>query len=202
MDIFAIALAAALHCQPRLVILSHEYSDAEVRRWPQSGWVGWGTGEEARAVKLRVSERVPGCEEDQQDVRLQTSPVEMSFAARCVIQPGKIVSIALESGSLEPDRPLKLTLGATRYQIVARSDGNVILSAGKKKQLIYSAGEFVDDPHFTVIWAGDLDRDGKLDLVVNLSRKYSVHPFRLLLSSKAVNGRLVRDVASVTLTAC
>jgi hypothetical protein len=41
----------------------------------------------------------------------------------------------------------------------------------------------------------DLDRDGRLDLIVNLERKYSRHPYRLLLSSSASKGQLVGDAA-------
>jgi hypothetical protein len=59
----------------------------------------------------------------------------------------------------------------------------------------YSTDGFVDDPHFYVEWAGDLDRDGRLDLVVNFSRKYSIHPHRLLLSTKAKKGQLVGEAA-------
>jgi hypothetical protein len=60
---------------------------------------------------------------------------------------------------------------------------------------LYSADGFADDPHYFVEWAGDLDRDGKLDLVVNLSRKYSLHPYRLLLSSKSKATQLVGEAA-------
>jgi hypothetical protein len=72
----------------------------------------------------------------------------------------------------------------------------VVLTDGRQTQVLYSADGFVDDPHFYIEWAGDLDGDGKLDLVVNLSRKYSVHPHRLLLSSKASPTELVREVAA------
>jgi hypothetical protein len=61
--------------------------------------------------------------------------------------------------------------------------------------VLYSADGFIDDPHYYIEWAGDLDRDGRLDLAVNLSRKYSLHPHRLLLSSAAAPGQLVGDVA-------
>ena len=33
-----------------------------------------------------------------------------------------------------------------------------------------------DGPHFTVHWAGDLDRDGRLDLLVTFSREVQLLP--------------------------
>ena len=68
-------------------------------------------------------------------------------------------------------------------------------SEGGRRQVLYSAEGFVDEPHYEVVWAGDLDRDGQLDLIVNLHRKYSWHPYRLLLSSLRSNGQLVGDAA-------
>ena len=72
----------------------------------------------------------------------------------------------------------------------------VVLSHGRGTQVLYSTDGFVDEPHFDVPWAGDLDGDRKLDLVVNLSRKYSLHPYRLLLSSVAAAGELVGEAAA------
>jgi hypothetical protein len=52
-----------------------------------------------------------------------------------------------------------------------------------------------DEPHFKIHWAGDLDRDGWLDLLVTFSEKYSYHPRQLLLSSAARGQDLVGAVA-------
>ncbi len=43
----------------------------------------------------------------------------------------------------------------------------------------------------SVQWAGDLDGDGRLDLVTKLSPKYSFYPRRLYLSSAAEEGMMV-----------
>ena len=75
-----------------------------------------------------------------------------------------------------------------------RNDHSVRWKA-RRRTAIYSADGFTDDPHYFVEWAGDLDRDGKLDLIVNLHRKYSWHPYRLLLSSKASALQLVGEAA-------
>jgi hypothetical protein len=52
-----------------------------------------------------------------------------------------------------------------------------------------------DDPHFSLEWAGDLDQDGKPDLLMTLTEKYSSLPSILFLSSKAAPGELMKRVA-------
>lgn len=53
-----------------------------------------------------------------------------------------------------------------------------------------------DEPHFKIHWAGDMDRDDRLDMLVTFSRKYSHFPTQLLLSSVASPGDLVGEGAS------
>src|SRR5262245_65556102 len=82
--------------------------------------------------------------------------------------------------------------------ILSRSDlGD---NGGRRQKLFDAAGPGTtndpalvvscDEPHFTVHWAGDLDRDGRLDMLVTFSHKYSYHPRQLLLSSGARSGEL------------
>jgi hypothetical protein len=55
----------------------------------------------------------------------------------------------------------------------------------------------------TVVWAGDLDGDGLVDLVLNDRSHYAlVFRYRLFLSSEAYPGSLVREVASTDAVAC
>lgn len=123
----------------------------------------------------------------------------MTFAARCVpgLRAGRIQSAGVVNHDLLYQGPLDVSLGQRRYQLriqatdASFADARVILAHGGRTQVLYSAGGFVDEPHFEIVWAGDLDRDGKLDLVVDLHRKYSWHPYRLLLSTQAAGRQLV-----------
>src|SRR5215203_4971843 len=98
-------------------------------------------------------------------------------------------------------RPLKISLGRRRYELRLESsrenlsDARVILTDGTRSQVLYPVDGFADEPHFDIVCAGDLDRDGQLDLVVNLSRKYSHHPYRLLLSTKSSATEMVGEAA-------
>ncbi|HVR38757.1 MAG TPA: hypothetical protein VMU84_06650 [Thermoanaerobaculia bacterium] len=53
-----------------------------------------------------------------------------------------------------------------------------------------------------VVWAGDLDRDGRLDFVVNVSPHYNVWSPALFLSSAAREGEIVAKVAMFTVSGC
>ena len=112
-----------------------------------------------------------------------------------------MVSAGVANWSLQSDGPLRVNLGSRDYEVSIQSarsdltDAQIVLRGEDQRQVLYSADGFVDEPHFDVVWAGDLDRDGRLDLIVNLHRKYSRHPYRLLLSSAAATGELVGDAA-------
>ncbi|MDD4053172.1 MAG: hypothetical protein PHR28_14905 [candidate division Zixibacteria bacterium] len=54
----------------------------------------------------------------------------------------------------------------------------------------------------TLLWAGDLDRDGRLDLIMNLTNHYNVDLYALFLSSKADPGNLVKKVAEFRIVGC
>ncbi|MCB0334183.1 MAG: hypothetical protein KDD55_11825 [Bdellovibrionales bacterium] len=53
-----------------------------------------------------------------------------------------------------------------------------------------------------VLWAGDLDRDGKLDLLIDTSNHYNVTEQTLYLSSLATKGELVGKAAIFRATGC
>lgn len=87
------------------------------------------------------------------------------------------------------------------------TDCEVTLSNGKQSQWLASTKEArgVADSESAVtvkvIWAGDLDRDGKVDLI--LSKNFeNGESKQLLLSSKAKQKEFVKLVAEVTRTGC
>jgi nucleoid-associated protein YgaU len=152
-------------------------------------------------VTLIVRELPKEHPDDEEEVTVESIP-NVPFAMRCVDVPTAHVQPAgVVNHDLLYTGPLRITLGDRRYEVQVRSarkdlsDAQVILSDGKRRQVLYSTDESSDEPHFDVEWAGDLDGDEKLDLVVNLSRKYSWHPHCLLLSSMASETELVGETA-------
>ena len=58
----------------------------------------------------------------------------------------------------------------------------ILLDRDDKPLTLYSA-KTQDEGSWSVIWAGDLDRDGQLDLLISATRKYSIDAWQLHLSS-------------------
>lgn len=176
----------------------------EAGDWGGTGWLGWtrdsGTLQPLRLVVRTLSGQP--AEREQDEVTVESVP-KVTFAARCVagLSAGKIVDAGVTNHDLQYEGALEAAVGTSRYRVYLEAkdphlaDAKVILSHAGRTQVLYSADGFVDEPHFDVVWAGDLDRDGKLDLVVNLHRKYSWHPYRLLLSTKARGRGLVGEAA-------
>lgn len=80
-------------------------------------------------------------------------------------------------------------------------DSKMMLSAGNRKQIIYKP-EGCNDCSWDLCWVGDLDKDGKLDFMLNLTSHYNSTCHTLFLSSQAKEGEIVRDVAELCQQGC
>jgi hypothetical protein len=78
----------------------------------------------------------------------------------------------------------------------------LILETGSHKQVLYQWPTGLLDQHCELIWAGDLDGDGNLDLLMALSDHYNVTTYTLFLSSRRSAGTLVRQVAAFLTKGC
>jgi hypothetical protein len=74
-------------------------------------------------------------------------------------------------------------------------NARLVLASGHAQQVLYTLDVCGNDPIWYLVWAGDIDRDGKLDLYVNVTQHYDYSDRVLLLSSLARKGKLVRDAA-------
>jgi hypothetical protein len=183
--------------------LDHWWAE-EAGSWAGKDWVGWAY-DSTRLVPAQMIVRPladPGDVHEEERVTVEWRPKTLDFAVRCIpaVRAGRMESAGVVNRELSSG-PLEIALGRRRYIVrleILRgnvADARVVVSDGTATQVLYATDGFVDEPHYEVEWAGDLDRDGRLDLVVNLSRKYSIHPHRLLLSSKARRGELVGEAA-------
>ena len=91
-------------------------------------------------------------------------------------------------------------------------DCRVMLEDGMRAQQLFDLGGYSapgstavltgDDGNARLIFAGDLDRDGRLDLIFDVSDHYNVSRPTLFLSSQAAVGELVRQVAQYESVGC
>jgi hypothetical protein len=73
---------------------------------------------------------------------------------------------------------------------------SVRLTSEGVTQVLHTASEEADDPGWELMWAGDLDGDGQLDLYVQLSDHYNVLERILFVSTEAPIGQLVGELAT------
>lgn len=93
-------------------------------------------------------------------------------------------------------------LGKNKYVLKNVAD-EIILEFQGKTQVLFSYSES-GETNASIVWVGDLDRDGKLDLILDASDHYNVGELRLYLSGKAQSdfGYLVSPVARRRSTGC
>lgn len=83
-----------------------------------------------------------------------------------------------------------------------RKGSHLVVQSGNIRQVIYEIRQDPNDAYWQILWAGDLDHDGKLDLYVQASFHYNVAEHRLFLSSEAQPGEVVHQVAVFQTTGC
>jgi hypothetical protein len=133
---------------------------------------------------------------------------------------GAVASARPATADLLPiSKPQPFTLGSTRYVLHYRCsskpdpeglvDCALVLDANGISQMLASFPAVNDagginslDAEQYVAFAGDLDHDGKLDLLVNISSHYNVWHPALYLSTAAKDGELVGKVAELVTTGC
>ena len=121
-----------------------------------------------------------------------------------------VVPTARYRGEGDVGKPLHITLpnAPTKYKLAMNCDGErcpLTLSANGTLQRLFVFGKDADAGDFKglrVIWAGDLDGDGKLDLLIDISNHYNVSSVALYLSSKAKSGGLVGLAAKLETVGC
>lgn len=84
----------------------------------------------------------------------------------------------------------------------AGRSSRLVLEGEGISQILYEWPDGFDDQHCELIWSGDLNGDGRIDLLMNLSDHYNVNEMTLLLSLKRPRETLVEKVAVFRTTGC
>jgi hypothetical protein len=143
-------------------------------------------------------------------------PEEPRFLVKGItpLRVGPVISIHASEQSLSSGDNIRLELAGQSYQLKVASrgepekgiisdDAKLLLTVGTVTQTLYALNsKGANEPGWSLLWAGDLDGDGKLDLYLGLSNHYNVSQHKLFLSSQARKGQLVREVAEFVITGC
>jgi hypothetical protein len=170
-----------------------------------------------RAIDVIVDEEPGQMTGKSVSVNRSTTPVFLVRGAHR-LKPRKVTSIFWVTGeipySLAGHPIVKMRLGTLDYELkvigerssavegVLPSKPRLLLTQGRTTQIIRQLKYDDTDFQRELIWAGDLDGDGKLDLYANLSSHYNRSQRKLFLSSQAKPGQLVAEVAEFATTGC
>lgn len=140
--------------------------------------------------------------------KLNTGFVPTTFSERSFLEPGKQVFL----GGLERrDYYSMFALGEITDEGFREPGDLLILNYSlmlygrtneTKKQIIVEFDRSSYDGLPSVLWSGDLDRDGKMDLLLDIRNHYNVTHYALYLSSEADDNNLVKLVAELFLRGC
>lgn len=143
------------------------------------------------------------------------------------LRPGTVAQAAVANLSSEHGFPMhRLSLGPREYRIATRCTAGLADAAaehpaytctidlidGERRQSLLSTGAYResgdariqlgDDASPHLIFAGDLDRDGRLDLIFDTTDHYNLSRPVLFLSGAAGRNELLRAVATHEATGC
>ncbi len=195
-------------------------------RW--SALVLDGGGASLRPVRVSVVREYDAIVDEngeQTGKRVQISPhVEATVLLRGLrsLKPG-LVATAIGEQNFRQGRRIEARLGTRSYHLsfecipheVAEGQSGTCelkVESGPSTQVLFtyqlpfiSDGEWhtsgiLDTP--MILWAGDLDGDGRLDVLVNTSDNDNVGEVRLYLSSLADPARLMAEAARFTYVGC
>lgn len=125
---------------------------------------------------------------------LSVGPVETTFDRRRLIYPG-------EGFAVGKGRILQAFGNAVYYETLPNGlhlirDYTLRLRSNDLTQTIVQVEKVSIDGTPELVWVGDVDRDGHMDILVDATERYTRNDYRLFLSSLAGPGELVHQVAS------
>jgi len=127
------------------------------------------------------------------------------------LKAGRVTGNDLKKEHMPAGQTHELRLGAKVANLIVTGkkkdeditrDYKVVLESGGVKQELYKRAELGSDGCPSLLWSGDLDGDGKIDLIMDMTDHYNVPKVTLLLSGKAKSGKLVEQVAFIEATGC
>ncbi|GAB3196403.1 hypothetical protein ABID22_002929 [Pontibacter aydingkolensis] len=131
---------------------------------------------------------------------------------------GELDTVAFTSNIIPANKTLTYTFKGRPYSIKAYGDSTQLSEGkysykdyrwkvsgskkGKRIEQTLAEDEQFEKSIYMLLWAGDLDRDGVPDLLIDISNHYNISTIALFLSSKAEKGKLYKKVAVFQTIGC
>jgi hypothetical protein len=155
-----------------------------------------------RARPIRIDEG-PGA---RTKVRAEGCPRPLVLMRVGALREGKIPTTFSGEDALVPDFRKQLKLGVAEYTLFVREPSpgtrEIFLRVEGTEQRIAVVDGCCNDAEPALLYAGDVDGDGKLDFVLSLTMHYAMSEIALFLSSRATAGALVADVGHFVSGSC
>lgn len=221
--------AGVAHAAPQLMLPGENFHGEEVPARNGESWLalvvadGKAKLQNATLVVEAVNDPVMDGEDEKTGRSVKAPGIEPLVFLRgmAALKPGDVAVAIAEPTPIDVTRPLELKLGDTVLRIVSRcadaADENggircdVVLDDGTRAQTLFTNygmreegtgaitfGEAVP----TVQFAGDLDHDGRVDLLIDTTDHYNLSRPTLFLSGAAKPGQQVAEVAQQSITGC
>ncbi|MBD3278309.1 MAG: hypothetical protein GF388_08420 [Candidatus Aegiribacteria sp.] len=200
-----------------LVLASGQFHRDEVIRPGEGGWMGVFTEEdrcELRPVELEFLPYhdfvldSPG-DTTGTEVFYATdsgNPLFFVWSLNSVFRQGPLPTAAVNTGNLLPDTTFQLSAEGVETCTVEATDKGLFVSSGGTPQRIsavYPQSAEWEENRVSILWAGDLDGDGRMDILLDDLFHYNVYVgYVLYLSSLASPGQLMEEAASFIAVGC
>ena len=177
---------------------------APVKKLPRTGWLVF-TSEGLEPARVTFDVARDPVHDDGKPEAVKTGLDVRSTPEGAVLvrglAPRKSASLLPPGQTVGLNRPGQaLTLGTATLRVEQKDARSaLVLSVGGVEQTLFQQNDG-DLDGWNLRWAGDLDGDGKLDLLLDADSHYARQTTRLFLSSKASGRLLVKQVAHLTAT--
>jgi hypothetical protein len=127
------------------------------------------------------------------------------------LQEGPVDSVSFSKNIIPINKSVSYSFNNRDYKITAYGDSTKLpsneyvyqnygwkvkgIKKGKVIEQILAEDTFFEDSIYMLLWAGDLDKDGIPDLLIDISNHYNTSKIALYLSSTAKKGKLYQKVA-------
>ncbi len=191
------------------IVVPGNYFQGEIDLESGESWQGLfqiNTFFELRTVELHVEDAQSlvdrGKEKTGKDVFVSEEIGNLLFLVRSEeshFADGPVEPILFYTDKLAADTSIVIE---GQWEIYTLQEG-LFLTDGEVSQRLSDVYPNAYGEGVSVVWAGDLDGDGRIDIVLNDEPHYAFKYFyRLFLSSEAEDGLLVKEVAEFAAVSC